>query len=169
MASEQHFEDHQAEVSYVPVIVRHAHRMPKRRWEALPGVTLLPTPKALKKVFDYPAIAKFTFGSGNYTIRVDKQPYLLHAKKRLRQFADGQPSYFCPQNIAKNLVLSVSLEYPNAGFIVGGHFSGREENGDFITTGYANIPSGRKAGHEELAYHRVSSQAEAKLNRKSAT
>jgi len=141
--------------------------MPKRRWEALPGVAMMPTPKSLKKVFDNPAVAKHTFGSGNYVIRIDTRPYLLHAKKRLRQFTDGQPSDFYPQNIAKNLVLSVSLEYPTAGFIVGGHFGGREENGDFIQAGWSNIPAGRKAGHEELSGFRVSYQAKSKLDKKS--
>lgn len=162
------FDDGQDEISYLPLIVRYAHGMPNRRWEALPGVTLMRTSKTLKKTFDNPAMAKFTIGSGNYAIRVDKQRYLLHAKKRLHQFADGQSSDFCAQKIAKNLLLAVSLECPNAGFIVGGHFHGSEENGHFITRGYSNIPSGVYSGHEELFFHRVSGEPEPKFNKKDA-
>jgi hypothetical protein len=152
MTSEMNLEDDHAEVSYLPVLIPYAQGMPKRRWEIVPGVTLMPTSKSLKKFFDNQtgAIAKYSLGSGNYTIRVDKQPYLSHAKKRLHQFADGRSSDFYAQKIAKNLILAVSLECPNAGFVVGGHFGGREENGAFIPTNYANISSHSRAGHVSL-------------------
>ena len=166
MTSEVDFESHQADLAYVPIIIRYTQLMPKRPWVVLPGVTLLPTPTPLKEVFNNPAIAKFTFGSGNYTIRVDKKEYLLNAKKRLKQFSKGQSAHFYPQRVAKNLVLSLLLECPNAGIIVGGHFSGHEKDGTFVSTGYANIPSLRKSGHEELASYRVALKAQKRLNRK---
>jgi len=168
MTSEDSFEDAQAAVAYVPVIIPYSEGMPKRRWEPVPGVTLMPTPESLKKLFNDSELSRFALRYGNYVIRIEKRAYLLHAKKRLHQFKEGQPSFFYAQSIAKNLILSVSLERPNAGFVVGGHFSGREEKGDFIASGYANISSGRRAGHEELSPHRVRYEPKKTLNRKSA-